>query len=267
MDIDITKNKANRIVFPMLDTSNPETYLTGLTVADQGFYNDGSGWLSLTIADTVSEVSSTGMYELDMTAAELNHDLIAIKFTATGAANQQVNIRTTSVASITAGQLPSVVVGDLYSSVDRVLQFNSRIEVTRITSATIISYMQWADNEIDSCLGSTYDVPFASGSVPAIITNLSTELTVIRLLDSFFTQQAPSKNDWRRIRKEELDRMLQQLADGEKVLIDSSGDVISQLTGRFVTSTSAYTPTFNLLDAIEQEVDPDRLDDELEALD
>lgn len=267
MDIERQKNKATKISFPMLDTDNPETFLTGLTVADEGYYDDGAGYLSLAITDTVTEISSSGVYELSLTAAEMNHNLLSMKFTATGAPDNLVNIHTTSVASITPGTTPTAVVGNIYSSVPRVLQFNTQMDITRITSATIISYMQWADNQINSKLGVTYSVPFASGSVPLLVTNISTELTTIQWLASQFTEQDPSKNPWWKIRYDALFEQLDNLASGDEALVDDSGDDISITTGQIVSNVSGYTATFNLLDPEDQQVDPDRLDDELDALD
>lgn len=82
------KNTAYYLSFPMVDSSIPSSYKTGLSVAITAYYKDGaSAWASLSIADSVSEIGSTGVYQLDLLAAELNHDLAFIKFTATGAAD------------------------------------------------------------------------------------------------------------------------------------------------------------------------------------
>jgi hypothetical protein len=98
MEIHLKKNEAAYITFPMLTTANPETFDTGETVTDTAYYKDGAGaWTSLAITDTVTEIATTGMYSIDLTAAEMNHDLIAIKFTSTNAADTMAMIRTYSV--------------------------------------------------------------------------------------------------------------------------------------------------------------------------
>lgn len=78
--IDLKKNVAAEIEFPMYDISEPGLMLTGLTVTDTAYYRDGGSWTSLSISDSVSEIGSTGMYQISLSAGELNHDQIVIKF-------------------------------------------------------------------------------------------------------------------------------------------------------------------------------------------
>lgn len=82
------KNTAYYLAFPMVSASSPETFLTGLTVSDEAYYKDGAGaWTSLSITDTVTEIGSSGMYEIDLTAAEMDYDKVLIKMTGSGAAD------------------------------------------------------------------------------------------------------------------------------------------------------------------------------------
>lgn len=91
MVIKHTKNSAYYLVFPMVDSSTPASFKTGETVTDTGYYKDGSGsWTSLAITDTVSEIGSTGLYEIDLTASELNHDQVVIKFSAGSSADTAI---------------------------------------------------------------------------------------------------------------------------------------------------------------------------------
>ena len=88
MQIEHKKNTLYYLAFPMVTTASPETFASGETVADTAYYKDGAGsWTSLSITDTVSEIASTGMYEIDLTAAELNHDQVIIKMTSTNSAD------------------------------------------------------------------------------------------------------------------------------------------------------------------------------------
>jgi hypothetical protein len=83
-------------MFPMVDSAAPATFKSGLTVTDTGYYKDGAGsWTALAITDTVTEIATTGMYTLELTASEMNHDLIMIKVTGSGAADSAIIIRTT----------------------------------------------------------------------------------------------------------------------------------------------------------------------------
>jgi hypothetical protein len=98
MEIFRKKNEATIICFPMVTTASPDTFDTGETVTDTAYYSDAEGaFTSLAITDTVSEIGTTGMYEISLTAAEMNHDLIIIKFTSTNAADTAVIIRTRAV--------------------------------------------------------------------------------------------------------------------------------------------------------------------------
>lgn len=88
MQIVHKKNSLYYLAFPMVSKTTPETFATGETVTDTAYYKDGGGaWTSLAITDTVAEIGTTGMYEIDLTAAELNHDMVIVKMTSTNAAD------------------------------------------------------------------------------------------------------------------------------------------------------------------------------------
>ena len=85
------KNSAYYLALPMVDSATPASFKTGLTVADTAYYKDGAGaWTTLAITDTFAEIGATGIYEIDLTAAELNHDQVIIKLTSAGAADSLV---------------------------------------------------------------------------------------------------------------------------------------------------------------------------------
>lgn len=96
MELRLQKNTAAELMFPMVDSATPASFKSGLTVTDTGYYKDGAGsWTALSITDTVTEIGTTGMYTLELTAGEMNHDLIMVKMTGTGAADSAIIIRTT----------------------------------------------------------------------------------------------------------------------------------------------------------------------------
>lgn len=93
MIIQHKKGAARYLSFPMISVNSPESFLTGLTVTDQAYYKDGAGaWTALSISDTVSEVAGIGVYEIDLSGAEMNHDQIIIKFSSPNAADMAVVI-------------------------------------------------------------------------------------------------------------------------------------------------------------------------------
>ncbi len=85
------KNTVYYLAIPMVDADTPASFLTGLTVADTAYRKDAAGaWTALAITDTFAEIGATGIYKIDLTAAELNHDKVIIKMTSAGAADSLV---------------------------------------------------------------------------------------------------------------------------------------------------------------------------------
>lgn len=95
MEVLLKRNEATEIAFPMIDDTTPEDFKTGLTVADAPYSKEGAGaWTSRSITDPVTEIGATGMYQISLTAGELDYDYLIIKFTAADAADQMVSIKT-----------------------------------------------------------------------------------------------------------------------------------------------------------------------------
>ena len=82
------KNAAYYLSFAAIDSTTPASYKSGISPVDTAYYKDGAGaWTSLAITDTASEIGTTGVYEIDLTAAEMNHDKVMIKFAVSGMAD------------------------------------------------------------------------------------------------------------------------------------------------------------------------------------
>ena len=82
------KNAAYYLSFPAIDSTTPASYKSGVSPVDTAYYKDGAGaWTSLAITDAASEIGSTGVYEIDLTASEMNHDKVIIKFAVSGMAD------------------------------------------------------------------------------------------------------------------------------------------------------------------------------------
>lgn len=92
-EINHKKNTAFRLFFAMVDSAAPADLKTGLSPADHCWYVDGTGTpATLAVTDTAYELGN-GLYGLDFTAAELNHDWVGCVFDATGAADTAYLIR------------------------------------------------------------------------------------------------------------------------------------------------------------------------------
>jgi hypothetical protein len=95
MELHLKKNTAAELMFPMVDSTTPANLKSGVSPTDTGYYKDGAGsWTSLAITDTATEIGTTGMYTIELTAAEMNHDLIMVKMAVSGAADTVIIIRT-----------------------------------------------------------------------------------------------------------------------------------------------------------------------------
>jgi hypothetical protein len=78
--------------FLMVSTGDHITPSTGLTITAEVSKDSGS---FAAAASTVSEVGS-GVYRIDLTTAEMNADSVTLKFTASGADQRVIEIRTDS---------------------------------------------------------------------------------------------------------------------------------------------------------------------------
>lgn len=76
------KNTRFDLAHPVLDGATPRLFNSGISPTFVSYSQDGTGaWALLTIADSYTEIASTGVYEITLTAAELNHDRVLIKYT------------------------------------------------------------------------------------------------------------------------------------------------------------------------------------------
>ena len=87
----IKKNQAlNNFEFEMIDSTDNVSAKTGLTVSGQRSI-DGAAFSAL--ANSVTEVGF-GTYKVDLAASDLNGDIITLRFTATGADDRKITIKT-----------------------------------------------------------------------------------------------------------------------------------------------------------------------------
>lgn len=154
-----------------------------------------------------------------------------------------------------------------YTTVTKVTDLFPKISDTSITSASIAFYIDQAEAEINGRIAVRYTLPFSL--TPPLVETIATELSVIKILDRFFTSEAKSKNDWRDTRRKDLNSLLDGIAEGKITLINSANEIIGQRSDiqDIYSDTKDYTPTFNHLHYSLQEIDEDRLDDEEDDLD
>lgn len=115
-----------------------------------------------------------------------------------------------------------------------------------------------AYNLINAALVSRYSVPFATGSVPPMITSISDDLVVF-FCKRTLTPGTGSLDDESRNMYKEAIKELQDIQLGKMTLVDSAGARITENT-TISSNTSSYSPIFNLDDWNDQVIDEDRLD-------
>ena len=149
-----------------------------------------------------------------------------------------------------------------YTTVPNVLSLYPRVgSLASVNSASIAFYIDQAENEINGYLANNYTLPFSSS--PPMITTLSTEYSLVKILERFFTQEVGSTNAWVEERKKYIVDTLSKINDGTLGLVTSSGELIVYNAGDTIFSnTMNYTPTFTMLDETLQQIDSDRLEDE-----
>ena len=80
-----------------------------------------------------------------------------------------------------------------YTTVENVLDLYPRVgSLSTVTSSNIAFYIDQAENEINGHLINGYTLPFSS--TPPIISTLSTEYSLVKILQRFFTQEVGSDN-------------------------------------------------------------------------
>jgi len=153
-----------------------------------------------------------------------------------------------------------------YTTVPKVLDLYPRVgSMSTVTSSNIAFYIDQAENEINGHLINNYTLPFSA--TPPIIESISTEYSLIKILERFFTQGVGSENKWVDERRKIVFQYLDKLNNGEIGLFNSSKELIAYKSGDAIYSnTKGYDPTFTMLDETLQEIDSDRIDDELDAV-
>lgn len=86
------KNTELRLKFPLRDSASPESFKSGVSVSVSAFYDDGAGAAALSIAGSATEIATSGVYELVLSASEMDHDQVLLKLSGSGCQDELVVI-------------------------------------------------------------------------------------------------------------------------------------------------------------------------------
>lgn len=143
-------------------------------------------------------------------------------------------------------------------------QGSTGIGTTTLGTYKVSLSQRWADSIIDLKLSKRYSVPFGTASIPPAVESMSTTLSAWDSLRSLFSGEIPS--NMQQI-KDEYDRVMVLLDDIQKGVLDIPTGTDGSLVGeagastKYWSSTMDYTPTFDVDDELQWNVDTDRLDD------
>ena len=118
MELTREKNVATRIVFPLLDANGDFKSGAGSLDSEMTYFADGSNPGSFAdCTNEATEICSTGVYYLNLTQAEMNHDYIIVQIKATDVKTQAILITTKLPATLAAGvSVASIGAGVITSS-------------------------------------------------------------------------------------------------------------------------------------------------------
>lgn len=145
------------------------------------------------------------------------------------------------------------VSGDIRDDVKR------NATATELPGGEITRGQKWATAFLDGYLEPLYpdSVPFASGSVPAMVDWAASQLGVYFVLRSLYKMRPPN---WADIREEYYDNITKWLEDLREGHINLP-ELVAQRAPEVESNTKDFTPIFGLDDPEHWKVDADRLED------
>lgn len=134
------------------------------------------------------------------------------------------------------------------------------------TTSLATKLITHSENEINKMISKRYDISsfnINAASVPPLITSIAETLTEGYMYHRMSRGSKEGLAHGKELISQAMDN-LKAIADYKLDLVDSSGDVItdmSQTAYRILSNTSDYSNTFNEDDPLDWAVDEDKLDD------
>jgi len=154
----------------------------------------------------------------------------------------------------------------LYSNPNDIRAIYPKIDTTDLTNRQLNQYISDVDNVINMRLSARYTVPFSS--TPPAIGYLSKNLALLEILERPSVKAGGDTPGWILDRKEHFDKLITGLESGSYSLVTNSGDVIGAKSDTIIWSSHEnYHPVFTLLDAEEQQIDTDYIDELRDEID
>jgi hypothetical protein len=163
-----------------------------------------------------------------------------------------------------------ILESDLYCTETDVMNLYKPLADSDLRDHEITQFIKDVMHEVDAKLGPRYGVPFSTGvsSFPSLVETITKNLALTYIMES--KPAAGEIPEWIKVRDDRYRSMLDAIAAGSMFLTLSGGAVLTPTLSTAVSGVDHnmenYAPTFNTLDVSRQQIDPDRQDDEEDAL-
>jgi len=125
-----------------------------------------------------------------------------------------------------------------------------------IGAANFSHHIDRAEGLVNGYITARYSLPFSV--VPPIIRTISEDIACYYFIRSTYPQDGERKNEYADSFKLAIGQ-LEAIRDGKTPLSATNGSLIPQITsGKFISSTQNYAPTFNEDSPDDWDIDPDK---------
>lgn len=152
----------------------------------------------------------------------------------------------------------------MYCTADNVYDMLEGISTNEISQARVESRIAYARSIIDGKIAKRYDVPFDSAPYPPLASQINVDLAAYFVMKTLYTGEGQNRSQWTEGFYEKALMLLDEINDGKIDLVDDTGDLIPErnLSTRVSGNIENYKPTFGFGDPLDEEIDPDRINDE-----
>lgn len=151
-----------------------------------------------------------------------------------------------------------------YSSYGNLIGIYNKLKDSGLSPQEVEGHIADADSVIDMRLSAKYSVPFATGvsSLPPMVKYLSKNLALLEILSRPSIKAGGDVPGWLQERRDRLEGIFLGLENGSYTLTTSAGNELSAKSSSLIWSDKEdYHPVFTLLDAEQQQIDTDLIDE------
>ncbi len=152
-----------------------------------------------------------------------------------------------------------------YSVGDDVKKAYRRIDTAGLVPDELEFFSQTADSVINGKIAKRYVVPISP--TPPLLKTISIWLAIYYFTLRQDQGSSDEVRNWAQALYDQMIALLDQIASGEIVLVNTSGTILAAETFLPSSDTEDHTPTFGIEDDTLQVIDPDRLDERSAAKD